>query len=125
MNTWPSFSLLLLSSLLAAKVSKAAVKIYFRAQFVATLMLFAGERWFGLSSDLYRIVYLMTLALLMETLVFVLWDMGIDDRVALPANILAFALGIVSIVALPKIGKDELILICEAMMDVIVGFSLL
>jgi len=89
MNTW-WFSAAITAIIAAILKSRKTVRLYFVAQLVNTLAVFAASHWFA---HYYLGVYIATTLPILECCVFLLWDAGITWRQIYPAAAFGLLVG--------------------------------
>lgn len=125
MTTWLSFGLLLLTATLAMRKTSGALKLYFRAQLIATLALFAAVKMFGVNDDFYRALYIIVTIPILEVCVFLIWESR--DRWKHLSTSLSFAMlsTTIAVAGMDKFTVDVWISLIEGALLSAIGMGLL
>lgn len=125
MTTWLSFGLLLVIAAVAMQKTSGALKLYFRAQLIATLALFVAVKMFGVNDDFYRALYIIVTLPILEVCVFLIWES--KDRWQHLATSLSFGMlsTLVVVVGIEKFTTDVWISLIEGALLSAIGMALL
>lgn len=125
MATWLSFFLLLTAILAAHRQSHRAVKLYFRAQFVYTLVVFLGVRILGNHVTLYGVLYAAVTLPILETCCFLVWEAGVSMTMLLASIDFGLLMGITSASAMRSRRTEDYVTFCEGVLLAAIGLALL
>jgi hypothetical protein len=88
--------MLLAATVLAERRSRPAVRLYFRAQIIATVALFAGVRLLGVHQMLYAVLYIAVTLPILETCGFLIAEGHPGERTLLVAACFGLLMGCIA-----------------------------
>lgn len=120
MQSYWSLYLLLLSIAIAGLLSQRTVRLYFAAQFIATV-----AEFFSQHSAHYTLVYLCCTLLMVEMSVFLLWDAGVSHLVWKDALLFGVWMTIIGGLGLEWLSLTEWYVLGEGLLFAALGIAML